>query len=334
MPKITKTPKIAFTLGDMNGIGAEVTLKTLVTQKYLNSLHPILIGPESIWKQTAKKYKLNLKFSPYNFEDSHKKGVVSILNIEPLEEISYGKVSAKSGALSIHSIELAYKLIKQNFADAMVTAPICKEAINLANFHYDGHTSYLASISKNKNICMMLINDIMRVGLVTTHLPISDVSKNITQSIILKKIMILNKCLQIDFNIKRPSIAVLSLNPHAGDGGILGKEETKIIIPAIKKAKIEKINIDGPFPSDSFFARYKPNSYDAILSMYHDQGLIPLKMTDNNRGVNLTAGLEFIRTSPDHGTAFDIAGKGKADPSSSMAATELSIKLIQLKKKR
>jgi 4-hydroxythreonine-4-phosphate dehydrogenase len=327
-------PKIAFTLGDMNGIGAEVILKTLASKNFLNSLYPILIGPESIWKLTAKKYKLNLKFCSYNFEDYSKKGIVSILNLEQLEEISYGKVSAKSGALSIHSIQIAYKLINQNFADAMVTAPISKEAINLANFHYNGHTSYLASISKNKNVCMILINDIMRVALVTTHLPISKVSKQITQSAILKKIMLLNKCLQTDFNIKHPSIAVLSLNPHAGDGGILGMEEKKIIIPAIKKAISEKININGPFPSDSFFARYKTNSYDAILSMYHDQGLIPLKMTDNNRGVNFTAGLNFIRTSPDHGTAFDIAGKGKADPSSTLSATELAIKLTHLKKKK
>ena len=326
-------PKIAFTLGDMNGIGAEVILKTLATKKFSNSLDPILIGPESIWKLTAKKYKLDLKFNPYNFEDAPKKGTVSIFNIDPLEEISYGKVSAKSGALSIHSIQMAYKLIKQNFADGMVTAPISKEAINLANFHYDGHTSYLSSISKNRNTCMMLINDIMRVGLVTTHLPISEVNTNITQSIILKKLMILNECLKKDFNIKQPSIAILSLNPHSGDGGILGNEEKKIIIPAIKKAKSKQINIYGPFPSDSFFARYKPNSYDVILSMYHDQGLIPLKMTDNNRGVNFTAGLKFIRTSPDHGTAFDIAGKGKADPSSSVAATEIAIKLIHLKKK-
>ena len=327
-------PKIAFTLGDMNGIGAEVILKALATKKFSNSLHPILIGPESIWKLTAKKYNLDLKFNPYNFEDSLKKSIVSIFNIESLEEISYGKISAKSGALSIHSIQMAYKLIKQNFVDGMVTAPISKEAINLANFHYDGHTGYLSSISKNKNICMMLINDIMRVGLVTTHLPISEVSRNITQSIILKKLMILNECLKKDFNIKQPSIAVLSLNPHSGDGGVLGNEEKKIIIPAIKKAKLQQINVNGPFPSDSFFARYKPNSYDVILSMYHDQGLIPLKMTDNNRGVNLTAGLKFIRTSPDHGTAFDIAGKGKADPSSSVAAIELAIKLIHLKKKR
>ena len=327
-------PKIAFTLGDMNGVGTEVILKTLAAKNFLNSLHPILIGPEYIWKLTAKKHKLNFKFNTYNFEDSDKKDTVSILNLEPLEKISYGKVSAKSGALSIHSIQMAYKLINQNFADAMVTAPISKEAINLANFHYDGHTGYLASISNNKNICMVLLNDIMRVGLVTTHLPISEVSKQITQSAILKKIMILNRCLQTDFKIKRPSIAVLSLNPHAGDGGILGMEEKKIIIPAIKKAISEKINIDGPFPSDSFFARYKPNSYDAILSMYHDQGLIPLKMTDNNRGVNFTAGLSFIRTSPDHGTAFDIAGKGKADYSSTLAATELAIKLIHLKKEK
>jgi len=326
-------PIIAFTLGDMNGIGAEVILKTLATKKFINSLHPILVGPEYIWKQTAKKYKLELKFSSYNFE-SHKKGEISIFSIPFLEKITYGKISARSGALSMLSIQIAYELIMQKLADAMVTAPISKEAINLANFHCDGHTGYLSAISRNKNICMMLLNDIMRVGLVTTHLPISEVNKNITKSLILKKIMILNCSLQKDFNIRQPRMAVLSLNPHAGDGGVFGNEEKKIIIPAIKKAKAKKINVDGPFPSDAFFARYKPECYDVVLSMYHDQGLIPLKMTDNNRGVNFTAGLNFIRTSPDHGTAFDIAGKGKADPSSNTAATELAIKLSHLKKKK
>jgi len=326
-------PRIVFTLGDMNGIGVEVILKTLATKKYINSLRPILIGPEHIWKQTAKKYKLGLKFSSYSF-DTPKKGEVSIFSIPFLEEVTYGKISAKSGALSMLSIRMAYELIVQKFADAMVTAPISKEAINLASFHYDGHTSYLAALSRNKNICMMLLNDIMRVGLVTTHLPISEVNKNITQSIILNKIMILNSSLQKDFSIRQPRIAVLSLNPHAGDGGVLGEEEKKFIIPAVKKAMAKKINVNGPFSSDAFFARYKPERYDVILSMYHDQGLIPLKMTDNNRGVNFSAGLDFIRTSPDHGTAFDIAGKGKADPSSNMAATELAIKLSNLRKKK
>jgi len=326
-------PIIAFTLGDMNGIGAEIILKTLAKKKYINSLHPILVGPEYIWKQTAKDYKLELNFSTYDFE-SPKKGEVSIFSIPCSEKITYGEISANAGALSMLSIRMAYELIVQNFADAMVTAPISKEAINLAKFHCDGHTGYLSLVSKNSNICMMLLNDIMRVGLVTTHLPISEVSKNITQSIILNKIMILNSSLQKDFSIRQPRIAVLSLNPHAGDGGVLGKEEKKIIIPAIKKAIAKKINVNGPFSSDAFFARYKHGCYDVILSMYHDQGLIPLKMTDNNRGVNFSAGLDFIRTSPDHGTAFDIAGKGKADPSSNMAATELAIKLSHLRKKK
>jgi len=181
---------------------------------------------------------------------------------------------------------------------------------------------------------MLLLSETMKVGLVTTHIPLSEVSKNITKNNILDKLDILNRSLKQDFGLKNPKIAVLALNPHSGDGGILGNEENDKIIPAIKAAAKNKINAFGPFASDAFFARYKPKSYDAILAMYHDQGLIPLKMTDDNRGVNFTTGLDIIRTSPDHGTGFDIADKFQADHRSTKAAIQLAINLVKLRERK
>jgi len=327
-------PVIAFTIGDVNGIGPEVVLKTIADKELMGSFYPVLIGPEFIWQSTAKELKIDLKFKPYSTNLGNEINSAFIFDLEYPEKINFGKITSNSGLLSIKSIFTAYSLCKFKHAQGIVTAPISKEAINLAGFHYDGHTGLLSEISNNKKVCMVLMSDTMKVGLVTTHIPISDVSKNITKEKILTKLEILNECLKKDFKIKTPKIALLSLNPHAGDGGILGGEEEKTIIPAIKKANFKKIKAFGPFASDAFFARYKPDSYDAILAMYHDQGLIPLKMTDNNRGVNFTAGLDIIRTSPDHGTAFDIAGKYIADYRSTKAATALACNLIKLREKK
>ena len=327
-------PSIAFTIGDVNGIGPEVILRTIADKEIANSFHPILIGPEVIWRSLAKKLNLEFNFVSYSTKINYSKNMVSIFDLEYPNKVEYGKISANAGLLSVIAIFTGYNLCKLGFTKAIVTAPISKEAINLAGFHFDGHTGLLSDISKNKKTCMILLSDTMKVGLVTTHIPISEVSINITRNKIIEKLEILNKSLKCDFKIKTPRIAVLALNPHAGDGGILGNEENNIIIPAIKTVNDNKIKTFGPFASDAFFARYNPKDYDAILAMYHDQGLIPLKMTDNNRGVNFTAGLDIIRTSPDHGTAFDIAGKYSADYRSTRTATILAINLIRLREKK
>jgi 4-phospho-D-threonate 3-dehydrogenase / 4-phospho-D-erythronate 3-dehydrogenase len=327
-------PKLAFTIGDVNGIGPEVILKTIVDKEISDSFHAVLIGPDSIWQSLAKNMGLKIKFIPYSAKDNFPKDTVSIFDIEYPREVEYGKISTNAGLLSVMAIFTGYNLCKTGYTNALVTAPISKEAMNLAGFQFDGHTGLLADISKNNKICMVLLSDTMKVGLVTTHIPLLQVSKNITKNNIVGKLEILNKSLRNDFRIKNPKIALLALNPHAGDGGILGDEEKRTIIPALNKAKKNRINVSGPYASDAFFARYNPKDYDAVLAMYHDQGLIPLKMTDNNRGVNFTAGLDIIRTSPDHGTAFDIAGKNKADYRSTKAAVILAINLIRLREKK
>jgi len=326
-------PTIAFTIGDVNGIGPEVILKCLADKEISGLFNGILLGPGSIWIQVAKKLKLDLKFIPYATGD-FRSGYCSVLELDYPDIPKYGKISANAGLLSITSIFTGYNLCKLGYAKALVTAPISKEAINLAGFHFDGHTGLLSDISKNRKVCMLLLSETMKVGLVTTHIPLSEVSKNITKNNILDKLDILNRSLKQDFGLKNPKIAVLALNPHSGDGGILGNEENDKIIPAIKAAAKNKINAFGPFASDAFFARYKPKSYDAILAMYHDQGLIPLKMTDDNRGVNFTTGLDIIRTSPDHGTGFDIADKFQADHRSTKAAIQLAINLVKLRERK
>ncbi len=326
-------PTVAFTIGDINGIGPEVILKSIAEKKNFNDYRPVLIGPDRIWQNLSTKLNLKLKFEPFNSK-VFKPGIPSILDLEYPGKPEYGKISANSGLLSIMSIFAAYNLCKLSIAQAMVTAPISKEAINLAGFKYDGHTGLLADLSKNRKICMMLLSDFMRVGLVTTHLPVNRISSNLSQKVILEKLEILHCSLQNDFRISKPKIAVLGLNPHAGDGGILGNEEKIIIEPAISKALNKGIKAFGPFASDAFFARYVKGKFDAILAMYHDQGLIPLKMTDNNRGINYTLGLNIIRTSPDHGTGFDIAGRHIADPGSTISALNLALDLIKIKNRK
>lgn len=324
-------PIISFTIGDVNGIGPEVVLKAITDQEIADKFNALLIGPEHIWKSTANKLKI--KFNPEVNGTNFKKNNIIIKDVYYPYKSEYGKISEKAGDLSVISILQALDLCLIGFSDAMVTAPISKEAINKAKYFYDGHTGLLAALTKNKKICMMLVSQKMRVGLVTTHTPINNISKQISKKLIIEKLEIINKSLIKDFGIQKPNIAVLGLNPHSGDGGVLGNEEKKIIIPAINSANKMGIQAIGPFASDAFFARYNPENYDAILAMYHDQGLIPFKMTDNNRGVNFTAGLKIIRTSPDHGTGFDIAGKFIANHKSMVEAIKLAIFLNKKRKK-
>jgi len=226
-------------------------------------------------------------------------------------------------------------LFKGLHLSALVTAPISKEAMNLAGYKYPGQTEMLASLADTEHVIMLLLSRRMRVGLVTTHLPISKVAKSVTTEKVFEKIETLHLSLKNDFRIKNPTIAVLALNPHAGDGGVIGKEDDKVVKPAIKLAQKKHISVRGPFPADSFFRNYCSKRYDAVLAMYHDQGLIPLKMSGafGAKGVNFSAGLKIIRTSPDHGTAYDIAGKGIANPESMKEAIRLAVRLSKNKMK-
>jgi len=236
-----------------------------------------------------------------------------------------GKPDKETGKASVLFLERAVKDILSKKLDAIVTLPISKEYVMKAGFRYAGHTDYLADITKTEDYLMMLLCEKMKVALVTTHIPLKDVPENIKPEILESKIRLLNRELQSKFGIKKPKIAVLGLNPHAGDGGNIGREEIDIINPVVQKLKSEGIDLEGSLSADTAFNRYR--EFDAYLAMYHDQGLIPLKLLCFKKAVNITLGIPFIRTSPDHGTGFDIAGKGIADPSSFIEAVKLALKL-------
>jgi len=242
--------------------------------------------------------------------------------------ISPGQLSESAGKYAILSLQTAVAALKQKQIDGLVTAPIHKKNIQSPEFSFSGHTPYLKNIFGVNDVVMLLCAGNFRVGLVTEHVPISDVAKYITKEAIISKLVIMNKSLQRDFGIDKPRIAVLGLNPHAGDEGLIGNEEETIIKPAIKEAKNNNLLVVGPYSSDAFFARRHHDKFDAVLAMYHDQGLIPFKSLAIGEGVNFTAGLPVVRTSPDHGVALDIAGKNKADTSSFIASLFACIDII------
>lgn len=325
----SKRPRIAITLGDSNGVGPEVVLKTLLDARLARFVQPIVVGSAHVLNVHASK----LGFGDIRIQvvqkipDHIKSGEVVVLDISQGEkpEVRFGKISAESGTLAMKSVEHATDLCVQGEVDGMVTAPISKEAISRAGYKEPGHTEFIARRVGCDDYTMMMISQELRVGLVTGHTPIWDVPKGVTREAILNKIRVISTSLVQDFGIQRPKIAVLGLNPHAGDGGVLGREEAESIIPAIQSACDLGHLVFGPFPADGFFAIGGYRLYDAVLAMYHDQGLIPFKTLTFESGVNFTAGLTVVRTSPDHGTAFNIAGEGKASPGSMRSAIYLAL---------
>jgi len=322
-------PKIAITIGDINGIGPEIALKAVSEIDYSVSV-PILISSASVIDFYNSELGLNKTFHKITSVSEAKDGILNLLDIKNSSpEIETGKITKQAGLASMKSIESAISLCIAKELKAMVTLPISKESIQLAGYDIPGHTEFLANQTNTDQVLMILVNGALRVALTTGHIPVSKVASSINQDLIISKATILSKSLKQDFGISNPKIAVFGLNPHAGDGGVLGSEENEIITPAIVKLKESGINVDGPFPADGFFGQKKHQQYDAILAMYHDQGLAPFKLLSFGKGVNFTAGLPIIRTSPDHGTAFDIAGKGIADTSSFIQAYKLAVELAQ-----
>ena len=325
-------PTIAITIGDFNGIGPEVTLKSIASPKIKKSIQPVLIGSFDIFQFFVKMLKLDIELIAVdNLSTKIKSGSVPVLTVHPAtsKSIQLGKISPDSGVCAGMAIEHAIKLCLNKEVDAMVTAPVSKEALHFAGYNFPGQTEMLAMLTRSERVTMMLLAKTMRVALATVHIPIKKVSENLFVDRIIEKLETVNSSLKNDLGIKKPSIAVLGLNPHAGENGAIGGEENEIIIPAIKKANEKGIAAVGPFPADGFFASGAYKNYDAILAMYHDQGLIPLKMTGFDEGVNFSAGLKIIRTSPDHGTAFDIAGKKIANPGSMISAIQLATSIIK-----
>ncbi|MFA6455728.1 MAG: 4-hydroxythreonine-4-phosphate dehydrogenase PdxA [Bacteroidota bacterium] len=329
-------PIIGITIGDFNGIGPEVTLKSITTPKIQKSIQPVLIGSFDIFQHYAKLFKSSAELVPVeSIKGKWKAGTVPVLTVHSVstKNLQIGKNAPDAGVCAGMAIERAIKLCMDKEIDAMVTAPVSKEALHFAGYNFPGQTEMLAMLTRSERVTMMLVSKTMRVALATVHVSLKKVSENLFIDRIIEKLNTVHASLKNDFGVAHPSIAVLGLNPHAGENGQIGSEELEIIIPALKKATDLGITAEGPFPADGFFASQAYKKYDAILAMYHDQGLIPLKMSGFDEGVNYSAGLKIIRTSPDHGTAFNIAGKNQANPGSMISAIELATSIIEQRKR-
>ncbi len=330
-------PLIAVTLGDFNGIGPEIVLKGLRSPAIQKACIPMVIGSTDVLEFYAHSMRLKIHFKEIDtLPDRSSSDNIHVFHLRKFQKpvIRPGIISEEAGDYSAEAIEIAAELCKQKVVDGMVTAPISKETLHLAGYRFPGQTEMLAKICNADEVLMMLIANKLRVGLATIHLAMNKVPKTLSKELIAGKLSLIHSSLRKDFGIRHPKIAVIGLNPHAGENGAMGNEEIEIIEPAIRIAKRKGIYIDGPFSSDGFFGRHTYKNYDAVLAMYHDQGLIPLKMMGFNIGVNYTAGLPIVRTSPDHGTAFDITGKGIANPSSMIEAIKLAVKIIHNRKRK
>jgi 4-hydroxythreonine-4-phosphate dehydrogenase len=322
---IDRKPVIGITLGDLNGIGPEVVIKALQDPRLLNYLTPVIYGATRVLNYYKKHFELN-EFNYSQVKDDlffPKK--VNVVNCwEDHVEITPGQLSPQAGLYAFKALEKATQDALAGKIDAIVTAPINKKNIQSDSFRFPGQTEYLTEKSGESDSIMMLVAENLRVGLITTHIPLRDVAAQITTERISSKIRLFNNSLKKDFGCGKPKVAVLSLNPHAGDDGLFGNEEKDIIKPVIDELKNQGHLIYGPYPSDGLFGSGQYRTFDGILAMYHDQGLTPFKTLAFETGVNFTAGLKFIRTSPDHGTAYNIAGKNIASEVSIRSAIFLA----------
>lgn len=327
----TNRIRLAITQGDTNGVGYEVVLKAFADPTLFELCTPVLYGNPRIAAYHAKSCGLSTPFSTIHSIDQARPDRLNLLVCDDEEvPVTLGQESPQAGAQALKALEAAVLDCKLGRADALVTAPINKHAIQSDAFRFPGHTEYIqASVGDGEEALMILLNPSIRVALVTTHLPIAQVSKAITSENILGKLHVFNRSLQRDFACERPRIAVLALNPHAGEGGLLGQEEQSIIAPAIEEAQKEGIHAFGPYPADGFFGTRAYEHYDGVLAMYHDQGLAPFKSLAMDDGVNFTAGLSLVRTSPDHGTAYNIAGKDLANENSFRQALYTAIDVFR-----
>lgn len=326
-------PIIGISIGDINGIGLEVILKALSHRRVLNICVPVIYGSSKVVSYHKNVVGLDeLNFFGQKNAERLKFDKVNVVNCwEENVNISLGKASDVGGQYAMKSLEAAVNDLKLGLIDALVTAPIHKKSMQMAGFEHVGHTEYLTKELGGESL-MILAGDNLRVGLVTAHMPIKEVANAITKERVMKKIQLMHDALKVDFGGERPSIAVLGLNPHAGEEGMLGDEEEKVIRPAVVEMKKKGIMVMGPFPADGFFGSGQFNKFDGILAMYHDQGLAPFKALTFGQGVNYTAGLPYVRTSPDHGTALDLAGKNMADPSSFLHALFMAIDIHRNRK--
>ena len=310
---------IGITQGDINGIGYEVILKTLSESRVLDAFVPVIYGSPKVAAFHRKQLDIQgINLNIINSVEELNPKRINIINCSDDEiKVELGRSTVEAGKAAFAALEQATEDLKKGALDAIVTAPINKKNIQSADFHFPGHTEYLEEkFGTGTPSLMLLMNDVMRVAVVTGHIPVAEVSNAITKELIIEKLLVFNKSLKEDFMIVRPRIAVLGLNPHAGDEGVIGDEEQKTIIPALKEAEKQGVVCVGPYAADGFFGSGQFSKFDGILAMYHDQGLIPFKSISMDSGVNFTAGLSVIRTSPAHGTAYDLAGKNMASEDS------------------
>ncbi len=322
---------IGITHGDVNGIGYEVIIKAFAQKEMLESFTPVVYGSSKV----ASYHRKTLGVSDVNFNlvrsaDLANPNRLNIVNITEQEvHIDLGKSTRVAGEMASMALDMAVEDYKGKHIDAIVTAPINKRNIQSENFKYPGHTEYFADKFDGKDILMLMVSDNLRIGMVTGHMPLKDVSAAITPEGICSKIHVLNHSLQRDMGIPRPKIAVLSLNPHAGDNGLLGLEDQEVVAPAVMNCFDEGILVYGPYPADGFFGSGQFAHFDGVLAMYHDQGLIAFKSLSFENGVNFTAGIDLVRTSPAHGTAYEIAGKNEASANSMRQALNLAADIVK-----
>lgn len=320
---------VGISIGDLNGIGGETIIKTFEDKRMLDFCTPIIFASVKVFTFLKKHFKSELIFHGINKPKEIINGKVNVLNVwRENFDIEFGKENKKAGEYSIKSFEAATTALINNEIDVLVTAPINKHNIQSDQFSFPGHTDYLAKKLDGENLMLMITNN-LKVGLLTDHVPINEIASQISPELIEKKLSVMHNSLIQDFGIRKPKIAVLGINPHTGDNGVIGKEDDQILRPTLKKIKEGGKLIFGPYAADSFFGSENFKNFDAVMASYHDQGLIPFKTLSFGKGVNYTAGLNRIRTSPDHGTAYEIAGKGLADHGSFKEAVFAAIHIFK-----
>ncbi|AVM49615.1 4-hydroxythreonine-4-phosphate dehydrogenase PdxA [Capnocytophaga sp. oral taxon 878] len=325
-----KLVRVGISIGDMNGIGLEVILKTFEDHQILELCTPIIFASNKLVSFQRKHFNTMTNFQGIESVTAALEGKLNVVNCwKETPTVNFGEETEEGGNFAFLSLQAAVEALKAGDIDVLVTAPINKNNIQSNDFHFPGHTDYLAKELEGNSL-MFLVSEELKVGLMTDHVPLKEVSALITEELIIEKARLMNESLVKDFRLQRPKIAVLGINPHCGDKGVIGKEDDEVLRPALKKLYFdENILVFGPFAADSFFGSQTYRNYDAVLAPYHDQGLIAFKTLAFGSGVNYTAGLNKVRTSPDHGTAYEIAGKGIADPESFRHAIFMAIDVFR-----
>lgn len=321
--------KVGISIGDLNGIGGEVALKTFEDARMLDFCTPVIFASNKTITFLINQFGLDLKFHGIPDASQAIEGKINVVNVwKDSPDIEFGKPTEEGGKYAIRSLKAAVEALKKGTVDVLVTAPINKKTVQSEDFKFPGHTDYLARELEGESL-MFMVTDTLKVGLLTDHVPVKDAPALITEKRVVEKIKAMESSLVCDFGVSKPKIAVLGINPHSGDEGVIGREDEDVLKPTLQKLMEQNHLVFGPYPADTFFASDNYLHFDGVLACYHDQGLIPFKTLSFGKGVNFTAGLSRVRTSPDHGTAFDIAGKGEANPDSFKEAVFMGIRIFK-----